>query len=193
MRFDWVGDFWSNIIGLRHAKRSLMSWVIVSGRAHPSFGMTPTFNIKKRNNKFKKKPEKSVSYQKKDGRGHARLRTLGKFSCDATHIYTSHWSVERPTHGAEWGCVGDTHHSSVQHQFHQVLDTHLPITLQGLVKYFSTAWCLLVRCLSLFDKWLPSICQESAKHKSSKYQSLDFVVYKFIPRENISLPNMNKE
>ena len=33
-------------------------------RAHPSFGMTPTFPKKKVNKQMKKKSEKSVSYQK---------------------------------------------------------------------------------------------------------------------------------
>ena len=45
--------------GLRHAKRSRMSWLCEHGRPHPSFGMTaPRSGIK------------LVSYQKKDGHDH---------------------------------------------------------------------------------------------------------------------------
>ena len=53
------------IIGMRccHTKRR-MGWC---GRAHLSFGMTPTFQKREEKNS-----KKLVLYEKKDGRGHGR-------------------------------------------------------------------------------------------------------------------------
>ena len=64
------------------------------GRAHPSFGMTPTLKRKNENFLFMYLFffffEKSVSYQKKGGPVlllvWQRLRTLGTFSCNAAHF-----------------------------------------------------------------------------------------------------------
>ncbi len=67
----------SQTFDLRHEKTDLKVFVVVirchTTRAHPSFGMTPTFREYDLCSKSKdSNSKKSVSYQKKDGRGHAR-------------------------------------------------------------------------------------------------------------------------
>ncbi len=82
--------------GLRYAKRSLMSWVGVIPKEGRARGAAPAlllvwhrlfkFFLKKKLNFFLGGGEKLVSYQKKDGRGPARLSFFW-YDNDSGHLY----------------------------------------------------------------------------------------------------------
>ncbi len=77
-----------NVLSQCHTKRSMG----VRGRAHTSFGMTPTFHIFLNFfflgvSIFFSFFEKSVSYKKKDGRGHARPSYFWYELTQAIYLY----------------------------------------------------------------------------------------------------------